>query len=188
MKNKQNNGYTPRLREAYYQRIIPTLMERFQYKNKLQVPRLEKITLNIGLGAAIQNPKLLDAALKELSIISGQKPIVTKAKKSISNFKLRKGNSIGCMVTLRGYRMYEFLDRLITVAIPRIRDFRGISDKSFDGWGNYNMGVKEQIIFPEIHYDDIEQIHGLNIAIITTAKEDKEAFELLKEFGMPFRR
>jgi large subunit ribosomal protein L5 len=154
----------------------------------MQVPKLEKISINIGVGKATQNPKLIESAVKDLTTISGQKAVVTKARKSISNFKLRKGVPIGCRVTLRGNIMYEFLDRLISIAIPRIRDFRGLSDKSFDGRGNYNLGIKEQIIFPEISYDEVEMFMGMDIAIVTTAKTDKEAYELLKELGFPFRR
>ncbi|KPK95881.1 50S ribosomal protein L5 [bacterium SM23_31] len=162
------------------------MIKLFKYKNVFEVPKLTKITLNTGMGKALQNNKLLDAALDDLAVISGQKPVVTVAKRSVSNFKLRVGNPIGCMVTLRRYRMYEFLERLITIAIPRIRDFRGISDKSFDGFGNYSLGIKEQIIFPEINYDNVESIHGLDINIVTNAKNDEQARALLKLFGMPF--
>ena len=178
----------PRLKEHYSKKVVPALMDRFKYKNINQVPKLEKISLNIGAGEGVQNPKMLESFSKELEQISGQKAALTKAKKSISNFKLRQGMTVGCRVTLRKNRMYEFLDRLISIAIPRIRDFRGVSDKSFDGRGNYNMGIKEQIIFPEIDYDDIEKMKGLNITIVTSAGTDEEAYELLKEMGMPFRK
>jgi len=178
----------PRLRELYRKEIIPTLRKRFGYKSVMQVPRLEKISVNVGLGAATQDPKLLETAAKELEMIVGQKPAITRAKQSISNFKLREGMAIGCRVTLRGRRMYEFLDRLINIAIPRVRDFRGVSDKSFDGRGNFTLGVKEQIIFPEINVDKVTRITGMDITIVTTAKTDEEAYELLRAFGMPFRK
>lgn len=177
----------PRLKEKYIKEIIPNMMKEFPYKNIMQVPRLEKIVLNVGLGEAVQNIKLLDATQKELAMITGQKAVVTKAKKSIAAFKLRKGTPIGCKVTLRGNRMYEFLDRLISVALPRIRDFKGVSGKSFDGRGNYSLGLKEQFIFPEIDYDKVEMVHGLDITICTTAKTDQESKALLRHFGMPFR-
>lgn len=180
--------YVPRLKAQYNSQIIPVLMQKFQYKNKLEVPRLEKITMNVGIGEATQNPKLIELITQELMLITGQRPVITKAKKSISNFKLRKGMPIGCMVTLRGNRMFEFFDRLITIAIPRIRDFRGLSDRSFDGRGNYTLGVREQIIFTEIDYDKVEKIRGMDITIVTTARKDEEAYELLKEFGVPFRK
>jgi len=177
----------PRLKEKYLKEVVPNMMKEFSYKNVMQVPRIEKIVLNVGLGEAIQNIKLLDAVQKELSMITGQKAVVTKAKKSIAAFKLRKGVPIGCKVTLRGNRMYEFLDRLISVALPRIRDFRGISGKSFDGRGNYALGLKEQFIFPEIEYDKVDMIHGLDIIFCTSAKTDKESKALLRNMGMPFR-
>ncbi len=180
--------YVPRLREKYYKEIIPALMKKFNYKNIMEVPKLEKIIVHVTLGEAIQNIKLLDAAEKQLAQITGQKPIITKAKKPLAAFKLKKGMPIGCKVTLRREKMYEFLDRLISLALPRIRDFKGISPKSFDGRGNYSFGIKEQFIFPEIDYDKVEMIHGLDITICTTAKTDQEARELLREFGMPFRR
>ena len=180
--------YAPRLLNQYKEEIIPALMKRFGYKNVMQVPRLKKISLNIGVGDAVQDPKLLDHAMNDLSVISGQKPAITSAKKSISNFKLREGMKVGCRVTLRGNRMYEFLDRLVNITIPRIRDFRGLSDKSFDGRGNYSMGAREQIVFPEINVDKIDKIRGLNITITTTAQNDEEAFELFSSFGMPFKR
>jgi len=163
------------------------MMKEFSYKNVMEVPKVQKVVLNVGLGEAIQNIKLLDAAQRELSIITGQKPIVTKAKKSIASFKLRKGVPIGCKVTLRGDRMYEFLDRLISIALPRIRDFKGVSGKSFDGRGNYSLGLKEQFIFPEIDYDKVEMVHGLDVTICTTANNDKESKALLRFLGMPFR-
>ncbi len=180
--------YKPRLKAFYQEHVIPALIKRFGYKNKMQVPKLEKIVVNMGVGEAVQNPKALEAAVADLTQITGQKPSVRKARKAISNFKLRQGMEIGCMVTLRRDRMYEFLDRLISLALPRVRDFRGLSDKSFDGHGNYSLGIKEQIIFPEIDYDKVDRIRGMDITIVTTAKTDEEAYELLKEFGMPFRR
>ncbi|NOX20953.1 MAG: 50S ribosomal protein L5 [Nitrospirae bacterium] len=177
----------PRLKEKYFKEVVPKLMEEFSYKSIMQVPRLEKIVLNCGLGEAINNIKLLDAAVEELSLIAGQKAVITKAKKSIAGFKLRKGMPIGCKVTLRGDRMYDFLDKLISIAIPRIRDFRGLTTRSFDGRGNYSMGVKEQYIFPEIDYDKVEMVHGFDITICTTAETDEEGKALLKYLGMPFR-
>jgi large subunit ribosomal protein L5 len=178
---------TSRLKDKYREEIIPAMMKEFSYKNVMQVPRLDKIVLNVGLGEAIQNIKLLDAAQKELAMITGQKPVVAKAKKSVASFKLRKGMPIGCKVTLRGNTMYEFLDRLIAVSLPMIRDFRGVSGKSFDGRGNYALGIKEQIIFPEIDYDKVDMVHGLDIIICTTAETDKESKSLLRYMGMPFR-
>lgn len=177
----------PRLKEKYIKEIIPLMMKEFSYKNVMQVPKVQKVVLNVGLGEAIQNIKLLDAAQKELSLITGQRAVVTKAKRSIASFKLREGVPIGCKVTLRGNKMYEFLDRLISLALPRIRDFRGVSGKSFDGRGNYSLGLKEQFIFPEIDYDKVEMVHGLDVAICTTAKTDKESKSLLRYLGMPFR-
>ena len=184
----EDASYLPRKKKDYREKILQNLMKTFNYENVMQVPKLEKISLNMGIGRATQNPKLIEAGIKDLTIISGQKAVATKAKKSISNFKLRKGNLIGCKVTIRGNRMYEFLDKLISIAIPRIRDFRGFSDKSFDGRGNFSLGIKEQIIFPEINYDDVESIIGIDISIVTSAQTDKEAFELLKEFGFPFKK
>lgn len=178
----------PRIKEKYEKEIVPALMKRFGYKNVMQVPRLEKIVVNVGMGDAIQNVKLLDAVSADLAAISGQKPVIRRAKKAISNFKLRAGMPIGCMVTLRKARLYEFFDRLVNVAIPRIRDFRGTSPNSFDGRGNYNLGIGEQIIFPEIDYDKVEKIKGMSITIVTTAKTDEEGFELLKSLGIPFRK
>lgn len=180
--------YKPRLIAEYQEKIVPALMKRFGYKNPMQVPKLEKIVVNMGVGEAIQDAKLLDRSIEDLMTITGQRPITIKAKKSISNFKLRAGNKVGCKVTLRRWRMYEFLDRLINVAIPRIRDFRGLSDRSFDGRGNFTFGIREQIIFPEIDYDKIDRIRGMDVTIVTSAKSDEEAYELLQAFGMPFRK
>jgi large subunit ribosomal protein L5 len=180
-------AYETRLSKEYKERIVPALTAQFGYTSIMQVPRIEKICLSRGLGDAIADKKVLEQASNEFGLIAGQKPVITKSKKDISNFKLRQGMSIGCRVTLRRERMYEFLDRLINVAMPRIRDFRGISPKSFDGRGNYNFGIKEQIIFPEIDVDKIEKISGMDITIVTTARTDEEAFALLKEFGMPFQ-
>jgi len=177
-----------RLKKHYYDKVQPKLMKEFNYTSIMQVPRLTKVTINIGVGEAIATPKSLEAAVSDLTAITGQKPTLTKAKKSISNFKLREGAKIGAMVTLRREHMYEFLDRLINAAIPRIRDFRGISSKSFDGRGNFNLGIKEQIIFPEIDYDKIDKIRGMNITIVTTAKTDEECRQLLTELGMPFAK
>jgi large subunit ribosomal protein L5 len=174
-------------REIYQQQVVPALMKRFNYKNVMQVPRLEKIVINMGLGEAIQNIKILDSAVQEITNITGQKPVITKAKKSIAQFKLRKGLPIGCMVTLRKERMNEFFSRLVHAALPRVRDFKGISGKSFDGRGNYALGIREQLIFPEIQYDKIDKIKGMNIVIVTTAKTDEEGKELLRLLGMPFR-
>lgn len=179
---------TPRLKDKYVKEIVPAMMNEFSYKNVMQVPKVEKVVLNVGLGEAIQNIKLLDAAQKELSLITGQRPVVTKAKKSVASFKLRKGMPIGCKVTLRGSRMYEFLDRLISISLPMIRDFRGVSGKSFDGRGNYAIGIKEQIIFPEIDYDKVEMVHGLDIIICTSAHTDNEGKSLLRHMGIPFKK
>ena len=178
---------TPRLKEKYTKDIIPAMMKEFAYKNVMQVPKIQKVVLNVGLGEAIQNIKLLEAAQKELAKITGQKAVITKAKKSIATFKLRQGMPIGCKVTLRGNTMYEFLDRLITIALPSIRDFRGISGKSFDGRGNYALGIREQFIFPEIDYDKVEMVHGLDIIMCTSAGTDKESKALLRMIGIPFR-
>ena len=177
----------PRLFEKYKAEVIASLTKQFQYKNPMQVPRLQKIVVNMGLGAAVGNPKIIDTAVEELKAMSGQKPIVTRAKKAIANFKLRAGIPIGAMVTLRSSRMWEFLDRLVTVALPRTRDFKGVSRKAFDGKGNYTLGLREQIIFPEINYDKIDAIKGLNISFVTTAKSDEEGRALLQQLGMPFR-
>jgi large subunit ribosomal protein L5 len=177
-----------RLREHYLKKVVPTLVKEFSYKNANAVPKVEKVCLNVGLGEATQNPKLMDPAVNELGAIAGQRPVVTKAKKSIAQFKLREGQAIGCRVTLRGDRMYEFLDRLMNVALPRVRDFRGVSSKSFDGRGNYTLGIKDQLIFPEIDYNKVEKIKGMNICITTTAKTDAEGVALLRHMGMPFRQ
>jgi len=179
--------YIPRLKEKYRKEVVPSLMKRFGYGNLMQVPRLEKIVINIGVGEAIQNVKFLESSINDLTIITGQKPIMRRAKKSISNFKLREGAPIGCCVTLRKDRMLDFFDKLVNIAIPRIRDFRGVPAKSFDGRGNFNLGLKEQLIFPEIDYDKVEKIRGMNITICTTADTDEEGLELLKALGMPFR-
>jgi large subunit ribosomal protein L5 len=176
-----------RLHEHYKETVVPELTAKFGYKSPMEVPRIEKITVNIGVGKATQDRKILDNAVGDLTKITGQKPVVTKAKKSIANFKVRVGYPIGCMVTLRGQRMYEFLDRLVSIAMPRIRDFRGVSNRSFDGRGNYSLGVKEQIIFPEIDYDKIDTLRGMNISITTTAKTDDEARALLAAFRFPFK-
>jgi large subunit ribosomal protein L5 len=176
-----------RLKETYQKEIVPKLRTEFNYKNLMEVPRIEKIVVNMGLGEAIQNVKILDSAALELSAITGQKAVITKAKKSIASFKLREGMPIGCMVTLRRDRMYEFLDRLMNVALARVRDFKGVSGKAFDGQGNYTLGIKEQLIFPEINYDQIDKIKGMNVTIVTSAKTDEEGKALLKHFGMPFR-
>jgi large subunit ribosomal protein L5 len=176
-----------KLKEIYQEKAIPSLMKRFNYKNRMEVPKLEKIVINMGLGEAIQNIKILDSAVQEISQITGQKPVITKAKKSIAQFKLRTGMPIGCMVTLRKERMYEFFNRLVNVTLPRVRDFKGLSGKSFDGRGNYALGIREQLIFPEIHYDKIDKVKGMNIVIATTAKTDEEGKELLRLLGMPFR-
>jgi large subunit ribosomal protein L5 len=176
------------LLQKYKEESIPLLKEKFGYKNPMQIPKIEKVVLNMGLGEAIQNGKIIDSATNELKLIAGQMPIVRRAKKSIATFKLREGMPIGCMVTLRGKRMYDFLTKLINVAIPRIRDFRGISPKAFDGRGNYTLGIKEHLIFPEIDYDKIDKIKGLNITIVTTAKTDEEGRELLRALGMPFSK
>ncbi|NLM42245.1 MAG: 50S ribosomal protein L5 [Firmicutes bacterium] len=176
-----------RMKEKYQTEVVPALMERFGYKNIMEVPRFEKIVLNIGVGEATQDPKALEAAVRDLETISGQKPVITYAKKSVAAFKLRAGMAIGCKVTLRGDRMFEFFDRLVSISLPRIRDFRGVSPASFDGRGNYSLGLREQLVFPEIDYDKIDKVRGLMITIGTTAKTDEEAYELLKLMGMPFR-
>src|SRR5918995_5272091 len=176
-----------RLRAHYQTAVLPALVKEFGYKNVMAVPKLEKISINIGMGEATQNAKILDGAATELGLIAGQKPVITKAKKSIAQFKLREGMPIGVMVTLRGERMYEFFDRLVTVALPRVRDFRGVSPKSFDGRGNYTIGVREQLIFPEIDFNKVEKLRGMNITIVTTARNDEQARALLKSLGMPFR-
>jgi len=175
-----------RLKTKYQQDVVPAMIKEFNYKNPMQVPRLEKITVNVGVGEATQNAKAIDSTVAEITAIAGQKPVVTKSKKAIANFKLREGMPIGCMVTLRSDHMFEFLDRLITVALPRVRDFKGISDRSFDGRGNYSLGLREQIIFPEIHADKVEKARGMTITITTTAKTDQEGRVLLRLMGMPF--
>lgn len=177
-----------RLRDQYNETIVDEMMKKFEYKNRMQVPKLEKIVINMGVGEAKDNAKLLEAAVKDLEIISGQKAVITKAKKSVANFKLREGMSIGCKVTLRGEKMYEFADRLINLALPRVRDFRGINPNSFDGRGNYALGIKEQLIFPEIEYDKIDKVRGMDVIFVTTANTDEEARELLTLFGMPFSK
>jgi large subunit ribosomal protein L5 len=179
-------GYKARLFLRYKEEILPALMKRFEYKNPMQAPRLEKISVNMGVGDGVKDAKLMDAAVEDMGTITGQRPVVTRAKKSVASFKLRKGMSVGCRVTLRGARMYEFFDRLVNVAIPRIRDFRGLSPDSFDGHGNYSFGIKEQIVFPEIEYDKVVKVRGMDITFTTTAKTDEEAFELLKNLGVPF--
>ncbi|KYD33055.1 50S ribosomal protein L5 [Geobacillus sp. NFOSA3] len=177
-----------RLKEKYLKEVTPALMSKFNYKSIMQVPKIEKIVINMGVGDAVQNPKALDSAVEELTLIAGQKPVVTRAKKSIAGFRLRAGMPIGAKVTLRGERMYDFLDKLISVSLPRVRDFRGVSKKSFDGRGNYTLGIKEQLIFPEIDYDKVNKVRGMDIVIVTTAKTDEEARELLTLLGMPFQK
>lgn len=176
-----------RLKEKYEQEVVPALMDKFGYKNRLQVPRLEKVVINMGLGEAIANPKAIDAAVKDLETITGQRPVVTRAKKSVAAFKVREGMKIGAKVTLRGTRMYDFADKFMNVALPRVRDFRGVSPKSFDGRGNYTIGIKEQLMFPEIEYDKIDRVRGMDITFVTTAGTDEEARELLRLMGMPFQ-
>ncbi|HXG42418.1 MAG TPA: 50S ribosomal protein L5 [Dehalococcoidia bacterium] len=183
-----SNGYVPRLKQRYREEVVPALMREFGYRNVMQVPRIEKVCLNIGLGEAVQNPKAVEAASNDLALISGQRPVVTRARKSIANFKVRKGMPIGLMVTLRGDRMWEFLDRLMNAALPRIRDFQGVPPDSFDGRGNYSLGIREQVIFPEIDYDKIDRVRGLQVNIITTARSDEEGKRLLELLGMPFAR
>lgn len=177
-----------RLEEKYKKEVVPSLMEKYNYKTVMLVPKIEKIIVNMGVGDALANSKNLEAAVSDLAKITGLKPIETKAKKSIAAFKVREGHKIGCKVTLRGERMYEFLDKLISIGLPRVRDFRGLSSKSFDGRGNYTIGIKEQLIFPEINFDEVEKVRGMDIVIVTTAKTNEEAFELLKELGVPFRK
>jgi large subunit ribosomal protein L5 len=182
------NGYVPRLKIMYTDKVAPDLQKEFAYNSSMQIPRIEKVSVSVGVGEAIQNKKLLDSAMKEIEMITGQHPVKTKARKSISNFKLREGMEIGAKVTLRGAYMWEFLDRFMNVALARVKDFRGVSPNSFDGHGNYSVGITEQIIFPEIDYDKIERVSGLNVAIVTTAKTDQEARSLLAGLGMPFRK
>jgi large subunit ribosomal protein L5 len=177
-----------RLKEKYLNEIVPSLMEKFNYKSVMQVPKVEKIVINMGVGDAVQNAKNLDTAVEELTLITGQKPVVTRAKKSIAGFRLREGMPIGCKVTLRGERMYDFLDKLVSVSLPRVRDFRGVSKNAFDGRGNYTLGIKEQLIFPEIDYDKVSKVRGMDIVIVTTANTDEESRELLTQLGMPFKK
>ena len=177
-----------RLMERYQNEVVKSLMEKFNYSSKMQAPKIEKIVLNIGVGDAVSNSKLLDEAVNELTLISGQKPVITRAKKSIAGFKLREGAPIGCKVTLRGERMYEFLDKLVNISLPRVRDFRGVSNNSFDGRGNYTLGIKEQLIFPEVDYDLVDKVRGMDIVIVTTANTDEESRELLAQLGMPFQK
>ncbi|NLX61432.1 MAG: 50S ribosomal protein L5 [Tissierellia bacterium] len=177
-----------RLKEKYINEVIPALMEKFQYKNVMEVPKLEKIVINMGIGEARDNPKTLESAVNELSLITGQKPIITKAKKSVSNFKIRQGMNVGVKVTLRGEKMYDFLDKLMNISLPRVRDFRGVNPSSFDGRGNYALGIKEQLIFPEIDYDKVDSVRGMDIVIVTTAETDEEAKAFLELMGMPFRK
>ena len=179
--------YEPRLRNKYKDEIVPQLMKDFGFKNIMQVPKLERIVINMGLGEAVQNAKLIESASEELKAITGRKPVITRAKKSIATFKLREGMPIGVMVTLRGEQMYDFLDRLVSIALPRTRDFKGISPKAFDGRGNYTLGIREQIVFPEINYDKIDRIKGMNVTLVTTAETDEQGRALLKSLGMPFR-
>jgi len=178
----------PRLKKQYTDTVVPALVKQFSYKSSMEVPRLEKIVLNMGLGSAVQNGKIIEVAAAELAQIAGQKPVVTKAKKSIASFKLREGQAIGVMVTLRKDRMWEFFDRLISFGLPRVRDFRGVSARAFDGRGNYTLGIREQIVFPEIEYDKVDRIHGMNLSFVTTAKNDEQGRALLAELGMPFRK
>ena len=184
----QTNKKMARLKEKYNKEIAPAIAKEFGIKNPMAIPRIEKVVVNMGMGEAIANAKILDTAVEELRVITGQKPVVTKAKKSIASFKLRQGMNIGTMVTLRGERMYEFLDRLISVALPRVRDFRGVSSKAFDGRGNYTLGIREQLIFPEIDFNKVDKMRGMNISIVTTAKTDEQSRALLKAIGMPFRQ
>lgn len=177
-----------RLREIYQTQVVDALMKKFEYKNIMEVPKIEKVVINMGVGEAKENVKILDAAMSDLQIITGQKPIITKAKKSVANFKIREGMPIGCKVTLRGEKMYEFVDRLINLALPRVRDFRGVNPNAFDGRGNYALGIKEQLIFPEIEYDKIDKVRGMDVIFVTTAKTDEEARELLAQFNMPFKK
>jgi large subunit ribosomal protein L5 len=178
----------PRLKETYRQDVVPSLMKEFGYRNAMEVPRLEKVVINIGMGEALQNPKAMDSAASDIAAITGQKPVITRARRSIANFKIREGNAIGLMVTVRGDRMWEFIDRVVNAALPRIRDFHGVSNKGFDGRGNYSLGIREQLIFPEIEYDKIDHIRGLQMTLVTTARNDEEGKRLLQLLGMPFSR
>ncbi|MBN2414201.1 50S ribosomal protein L5 [bacterium] len=186
--SKANTAKEPRLLARYKSEVIPAMMKKFNYRNVMQVPKIEKISLNMGVGEGSQDAKFIEGAVEDLTIISGQKVVVTKSKKAISNFKIRAGVPVGCRTTLRQAKMYEFMDRLVNIAIPRIRDFKGVSDSGFDGRGNYTLGIREQIIFPEINYDKVVKVRGLNITFVTTAKTDEETYELLKLFGMPFQK
>ena len=183
-----NNSYVPRLKEHYEEETVPELMEQFEYKNRFQVPRLVKIVVNMGVGEGTTNVKAVDAAAKDLAIITGQKALIVKARRSVAGFRLRAGMTVGCKVTLRGDRMYEFLDRLLSIALPRVRDFRGLSRDSFDGKGNYSMGIEEQLIFPEISYDEIDKVRGMDVTVVTTAPTDEEGEALLEELGFPLRQ
>jgi len=182
----KDNGYVPRLRVTYDEEIVPELMEVFSYENRLQVPRLEKVTVNMGIGEGTTNPKAVKAAASDLAIITGQRPVIIKAKRSVAGFRLRAGMTVGCKVTIRGDRMYEFLDRLLSIALPRVRDFRGLPRKSFDGHGNYSMGIEEQLVFPEVDYDKIDKIRGMDITVVTSAETDDEGEALLETLGFPF--
>ena len=177
-----------RLKEKYLNEVVPSLQNKYSYKSVMEVPKLEKIVINMGVGDATSNSKLIDAAVNDLAVISGQKPVVTRARKSIAGFKVREGQAIGCKVTLRGENMYNFLDKLVSIALPRVRDFRGVNEKSFDGRGNYTLGIKEQLIFSEIEYDNVVKVRGMDIVFVTTAKTNEEAYDLLKELGIPFRK
>ena len=179
---------TPRLQEKYKNEVVQAMVEKFGYKNIMEVPKLEKIVINMGVGEAKDNQKILESAVNDLTLISGQKPILTRAKKSVANFKIRENMALGCKVTLRGAKMFEFADKLMSIALPRVRDFRGVSDRAFDGRGNYSLGIKEQLIFPEIEYDKIDKVRGMDIIFVTTAKTDEEARELIKLLGMPFSK
>ena len=179
---------TPRLQEKYKNEVVQAMVEKFGYKNIMEVPKLEKIVINMGVGEAKDNQKILESAVNDLTLISGQKPILTRAKKSVANFKIRENMALGCKVTLRGAKMFEFADKLMSIALPRVRDFRGVSDRAFDGRGNYSLGIKEQLIFPEINFDEVVKVRGMDIVIVTSAKTNEEAFDLLKELGVPFRK
>ena len=183
----KDNGYVPRLRVTYDEEVVPELMEVFSYENRLQVPRLEKVTVNMGIGEGTTNPKAVKAAASDLAIITGQRPVIIKAKRSVAGFRLRAGMTVGCKVTIRGDRMYEFLDRLLSIALPRVRDFRGLPRKSFDGHGNYSMGIEEQLVFPEVDYDKIDKIRGMDITVVTSAETDDEGEALLETLGFPFK-
>ncbi|HEY5531056.1 MAG TPA: 50S ribosomal protein L5 [Candidatus Anoxymicrobiaceae bacterium] len=185
--SREDNGYTPRLKVTYEEDMVPELMERFAYKNRFQVPRLEKVSVNMGVGEGTTSPKAVDAAAADLAIITGQKPVIIKARRSVAGFRLRAGMTVGCKVTIRGDRMFEFIDRLLSIALPRVRDFRGLSRKSFDGHGNYSLGLDEQLIFPEIDYDKIDKVRGMDITVVTSANTDEEGEALLEVLGFPFK-